>query len=1075
MRLFVTLSSVLSILIISIAFGGTTGKIDGTVTDAKTGEKLVSVNIIVQGTKLGAVSNADGYFAILNVSPGTYTVQATLLGYATKRFNGAMVQIDQTTTLDFKLTEETVQGEEVTVVAERPVVQRDVSASVASISATEIQKLPTASITGVVGLQAGVQGAEGEDLIIRGSGGTTTIGGGGSDRNTFVLNGQVLRDSRDNAPYTGVSLSSLENIQVITGGWNAEYGNVRSGLVQAVTREGSSTKYTMSAFARYSPVDKKHFGPSPHDVNSYFIRPFVDPAVCWTGTQSGAWDTYTQRQYVSFNGWNNISQATLQDNDPENDLTPEAAQRLFLWQHRRQAELNQSDYDIDASVSGPLIPDLSEDLGDLRFLAAYRRSRNAYIFPLSSEAFEDEFGQLKLTADVMGGMKVSVEGFIQKSSGTNSSRVGGPGLFRTPASIASSLSGSFLDTRVFAPDYWSPGTERRKSLGMKLTHTINSSTFYNVVVTWYQTRYNTGPGRLRNNARIYKFGNSYYVDEAPFGFQPLPLSGNYDSGRSIDGMRMGAGGMSNSRDATITNSISTKADFTAQLDAVNQFQVGGEFVYTELLANYGDIDLYLPSGRSTTEYRRFPKQAAAYIQDKLEFEGMVANIGIRMDYSAAGGAWFSFNPYDRVLGTQGFNLAQYLPQGEIKPKVNYSPRLGVAFPISVNSKLFFNYGHFRSLPLADDQYQVRYDRTSGKVYYIANPENPLPRTIQYELGYEHNLFDELLLRLAGYYKDISQETKQVTYSDGRSVGYSTSTPNQYRDIRGFEVTLTKNRGQWVQGFINYTYEARSTGFFGYASNFLQPIDFQNYLRTTGRFDFVQAKPLPQPFGRVNVDFFTPEDFGPGAVGMNALGDWRINLLGTWRSGLRTTWDGTSGSLAAEANNVQWRDVFLLDARVSKAFRLSSFRLELFADITNLLDLRTMTDYGFVSTADRNAYMESLHLSSDIVDQLGRPINKINGSDKPGDYRKEGVEFQPMIGVEKFSDLGSSHRESRPFYYVREQGKYYQYVNGSYREVDAARLQQVLDDKAYIDMPNFDSINFLDPRNIFFGARLSFDF
>lgn len=1077
MRSLVTLSVVLSILLINITFSGTTGKIVGTVVDAKTGDALISANVIVEGIRIGATTNANGYFTILNVPPGSYTVQATLLGYTAKRFSDVRVNIDQTTNLKFSIAEESVQGEEVVVVAERPVVQRDVSASVANISAREIQSLPTASIAGVVGLQAGVQGTGSEDLIIRGSGGTTTLGGGGSDRTTFVLNGQTLRDSRDNAPYTGVSLSSIENIQVLTGGWNAEYGNVRSGLVNAVTREGNVSKYTVSAFARYSPADAKHFGPSLYDRNSYFIRPFVDPDVAWTGTESGAWDAWTRKQYVGFRGWNSISQTTLQDNDPENDLTPEAAQRLFLWQHRRQAEVKLADYDIDASLSGPLIPQLSESLGDLRFLAAYRRSRNAYLFPLSRDAFEDEFGQLKLTSDIAEGMKLSLDGFYLKASGTNSSRVGSAGLFRSTASIASNLNGSFLDTRVFAPDYWAPGTERRKNLGLKLTHSISSSTFYNVVISAFETRYNTGPGALRNNARIYRFGNSYFVDEGPFGFQPLPLSGNYDSGRSIDGMRMGAGGMSNSRDQTITTSFTSKVDFTTQFDNVNLIQIGGEFIYTDLQANFGDIDLYLPSGRAFTEYRRFPKQAAAYIQDKLEFEGMVANIGVRMDYSSAGGSWFNFDTYSKVLGdSRAFDLEQFLPLEEVKAKVNFSPRLGVSFPITEYSKLFFNYGHFRSLPVADDLYQVRLDRTSGKVQYIANPENPLPRTIQYELGYEHNLFDQFLLRVAGYYKDISQETKSVSYSDGRTVTYSTSTPNQYRDIRGFELTVTKNRGRWIQGFVNYTYDARSTGFYGYAQNFLNPIDQRNYIQNTGRLDFVQTKPLPQPYGRINIDFVTPEDLGPGVVGLSLLGDWRINLLGSWTSGRRFTWDGAGGTVAAEANNVQWRDVFGLDMRVNKAFKISDLRLEFFADFTNLLNLRNMSDYGFVDNADYLSYMASLHLSSGIVDGItGRPINLINGDDRPGDYRKEGVAFQPLVAVTRFSDLGASQREARPFYYVREQNKYYQYVNGTYQEVESGRLQQVLDDKAYIDMPNFESINFLNPRNIFFGVRLTFDF
>ncbi|MEK7671891.1 MAG: carboxypeptidase-like regulatory domain-containing protein, partial [Bacteroidota bacterium] len=174
----------------------------------------MSANVVVQVLNIGATTNIEGYFTILNVPPGTYRVQASLLGYKNSAVTNVRVDIDQTTELRIRLSEEAVQQEEVTVVAERPVVERDVSASRANITSVEVAKLPTASIVGVVGLQAGVQTNARGDLIIRGSGGGTTAGGGGSDQVVFLLNGQALRNGRDNSPYTGISLTSLENIQV---------------------------------------------------------------------------------------------------------------------------------------------------------------------------------------------------------------------------------------------------------------------------------------------------------------------------------------------------------------------------------------------------------------------------------------------------------------------------------------------------------------------------------------------------------------------------------------------------------------------------------------------------------------------------------------------------------------------------------------------------------------------------------------------------------------------------------------------------------------------------------------------
>ncbi|MBI5472958.1 MAG: TonB-dependent receptor [Ignavibacteriae bacterium] len=1088
MRSLVTLFVLLHIVLLTVAFGGTTGKIVGTATDARSGEKLVSVNVVVQGTTLGATSNIEGYFSILNIPPGKYTVQASIIGYTSKRYADVVVEIDQTTTLNIKLSEEAIEGQEVTVVAERPVVQPDVSSSVANITAIEVAKLPTASVVGVVSLQAGVQSTAAGDLLVRGSGGTANANGGGSDRTVVLLNGLPLRDGRDNSSFFGVSLSSIENLQVTAGGFSAEYGQVRSGLVNIVTKEGSPSRYTFGGTARYRPAAPKHFGSSIYDNNSYFIRPFVDPAVCWTGTgtgyEAGAWDKWTREQYQSFGGWNAVAQATLTDNDPTNDLTPQAAQKLFLWQHRRQVEVSLSDYDIDAGFGGPLLPGLSTDFGNLRFFGALRKTRSAYLIPLSDSAYNDQTFQLKLTSDIAQGMKLSLEALYSEAFGTNDNQSGAQGIYTSPSTIADNVNytfGSYTDARIFTQSYFAPSSVRKNLWGLKFTHMINSGTFYDVKLSMFRSKYNTLPGTLRNNARIYKFGNDYYVDEAPFGFQVRMLSGNYTSGEGIGvspgGLRM-AGGLSTSRDASIVTNYTAKIDFTSQLDRYNQLQFGGEFTLTDSDVNYGTVDSIFVTGRTRTRWHEFPKQAALYAQEKLEFEGMVANIGLRLDYSYAGGEWYEYDQFNKYFAaTSGYDLDTLLTVQPTKKNVTLSPRLGVAFPITENSKLFFNYGHFRSLPTPENLFLIR--RTtdeSEKVTRIANPNNLLPRTIQYELGYEQNFFDAFMTRVSGYYKDILYETRLVTYDNLNGTSYDGSTNNAYRDIRGFEITLQKNRGDWIQGFLNYTYDVRSYAYFGYTkyvANKSQQGTYEAQNITTR-----VSKPVPLPYARANVDFYTPPDFGPGTEGLSLLGDWRINLTGRWTSGYYFTWDGGISTPGLE-NNAQWRDSWGADMRISKSFRIMGVDLQVFADITNLFNIKNMSEYGFVDLNDRLNYFKSLHMPEGVAgDALTQKLKypNIPGDDRPGDYRQNGAAFQPVVVVANMSDLGSNtaNSQTRPFYYVANSRQYYQLVNGSWQEVESARLQKVLDDKAYIDMPNLDTFSFLNPRNIFYGIRLSFD-
>jgi hypothetical protein len=891
-------------------FGGTTGKIAGTVTDAETGEKLAGVNVVIEGTTMGAATNLEGYFAILNVPPGVYDLRVSYIGYTTHRVNAVTVKIDLTTEANVRLKSEVLAGEEVVVVAERPIVQKDISSSQANLSAAEIQALPVVSVSSVVGLEAGVRGAE--------------IRGGTEDQTAYMLNGIALRDERDNKPFTAISYTSISEVQVQTGGFNAEYGNIRSGIVNLVTKEAGSDRYTLSLQTRYRAPEAKHFGPSPTDRNSYFIRPFVDDAVAWTGTKAGGWDAFTQLQYPEFEGWNSIALKSLSDPDPTNDLTPQAAQEIFLWQHRRVLDLQDSDYDFDMTFGGP-VPVVSGGLGNLRFLASYRTAQTAYVIPLSQDYFRDWTGQLKLTSD-LGRQTLTMEGLLAKARGTNDNNTGLSGIFRSTTSIAGLLNRvSFIDSRIFATDYWAPTEVRRNSVSAKFTHTLNAKTFYEASLHRFASRYETHPGRPRNNTIVRVFGNSYGVDEAPFGFQEDPSTG-------IDGLRMSVG-FSNSRDSSEVTVWTGRYDFNSQLDRFNFVKAGVEFVYTDNNVNYASVDKFLPSGRSRSSWRTFPVRAALYAQDKLEFEGMIANLGLRLDYSHAGGEWYVYDVYDRAFTAEkSLGIDTLLEKESTKRIVTLSPRLGVAFPITVNSKLFFNYGHFRQMPTPENLYLLRRFTDNNAVTRLAEPNNPLPKTVAYELGYEHNLFDQFLLRVAGYYKDIALQPYLVRYkSRDSAVNYQRSEPNSYEDIRGFELTLRKNRGEWVQGFVNYTYLVETNGFFGLDEYSQDPTQQREIESDRERFD--QERPIARPYARANVDFFTPNDFGPRWLGTHLLGDWRLNVLASWESGFHFTWAGGGGaSFPGIQDNAQWKGFYALDLRLSKAFRIANANVQFFMDV-----------------------------------------------------------------------------------------------------------------------------------------------
>ena len=126
MRAF-TLICIFVLIISSLVVAGTTGKIAGRVIDATSNEPLIGVNLIVEGTQIGAATDEEGFYLILNVPPGSYNVIADYIGYGSLTKTGVRVKIDMTTTLNFEMSEAVLRGETVTVVAERPIAEIDLT------------------------------------------------------------------------------------------------------------------------------------------------------------------------------------------------------------------------------------------------------------------------------------------------------------------------------------------------------------------------------------------------------------------------------------------------------------------------------------------------------------------------------------------------------------------------------------------------------------------------------------------------------------------------------------------------------------------------------------------------------------------------------------------------------------------------------------------------------------------------------------------------------------------------------------------------------------------------------------
>ncbi len=1051
MKRLVLLLLLSSLVLVSKSFAGTTGKVTGRTLDANTGEPVPFVNIIIMGTNLGAASDMDGYYTILNVPPGTYTIKASAIGYKSVIVKDVRVKIDLTTRVDFRMEETSLKlGEEVVVVAEKPVVQKDVAASEKNISANEIQSLPVTSVGETLGLQAGIT----DNFEIR---------GGGADQTLFMVDGISLRDERTNKPISGIPLSAVQAISVQSGGFNAEYSNVRSGIVNVVTKEGGIDNYSGTFTFKIKPPVQKHFGISPYDPNSYWLRPYLDPEVAWEGT--GKWDEYMRRQYPKWNGWNALSEGLLQDNDPTNDLTPEAAQRLWKWQYRKQGDIKKPDYYIDAGFGGP-VPFISKQLGNLRFYLSYKRERDMYLVQLSRDAITDQSVMLKLTSDLKPGMKLNIIGYYSETFGTTRSRSGGTGIMSSVWDVANIINTSSFTVpwRLYTNIYYAPTARYNHTISAKFTHVLSSKTFYEIQLRKVGTKYFTAAPERRDTTKKYRIFDDYYADEAPEGFEPEAVF-------SIDGSLGMGGAVSTSRDYSRINSYSAKFDFVSQVDNHNQIKTGAEFVYDDFNMGFGMVNFFLPEGNTWTTIVRQPYRLSAYFQDKIEYEGWISQLGLVAEYSDPNGNWYDVDFFNRDFFSQSFKDEQdpLFKTKKAKGIFTLSPRLAISHPITENSKLYFNYGHFRQLPTSENLYRVQRN-IQNKLEVIGDPTLPLAKTVSYELGYDQALFNDYLLHLAAYYKDITEQELYVRYIsfDGK-VNYRKLTNNSYEDIFGFEVDLTKMYGDWITGNINYEYRVGSSGYFGALLNYEDPAAQREYLRRNP----VQTKPRPQPRIKSYIDIHTPVDFGPKLGGMNVFGDWHFNFISRWTAGRWFTWN--PNNLPGIEYNVQWKPYYNVDLKITKVFPVvKNLDLKFFIDVNNLFNFKHFSGISFRDIHDREAYFKSLHLPEDVAGKLGYPF--IPGDDQPGDYREDDVEFVPMEWIKSVDELPTDFTPStRAVYYEATTKSYLQFVNGEWQKVPQDRIDKILEDKAYIDMPNQTFFTFLNPRNIFIGFTLNYRF
>jgi hypothetical protein len=974
------------------------GKITGKITDAETGEPLIGVNVLITHTIIanddevpvdniwGASTDVNGYYVILNITPGVYVIKASLVGYQTVIQKYVKVEFDRTTFLDFQLSETIIEVGEVTVIAKQELVKQDVSGTREIITTTRLQQMPVLRVDEFMGSLKGVEvvsGTQGHGLSIR----------GGAIRETDIrLDGISLQDPRTENSYLALNTTSIQEIQVLTSGFQAKYGGIRSGLLNVVTKDGSRDRYSVSIRTDFAPADQKRFfGTNPWSNESWVYRVYAGE-YAFSGISTAEDSMIVPSEFHSFRGWSRTTTPPLNALD--------SLQRLELWklQHPQYSFMDKPDYFIEGSISGPIpgssIPFFGEFASRTTFLLGFKYENSRLSFPIGPRNnYLDWNTQLKLTSGITDHMRLSANGLFAKVetvSGGGAANYGGAlvdqassfsFLNSTESSVRrqANLIGGFNHNQMFNKSRLQFYDGRIFIGGLKLTHTLSGNAFYAVEFQMGYTDQDLKPFSFDasdTTKKVHFFSeraNRWYSFNVPDYGSP-DASTNY--GTDILNTYNLYGGPQRV-DSSYSYVYQFKGDLTAQLGKHHQVDIGISarlqdlFIYT---GTWFQAQLsYTPD--TWQYYSATPLEAGLYIQDKLEFEGMILNAGLRFDYLNPMKKSFRVGfplseEFTKLLNETYHNLPgesgsyekwvffrEFLesppgwPTEDTKVQFYLSPRMGVSFPITEASKLYFNYGHFYQRPPASFMYNLNV--VLGGVQ-VPTPNLDMAKTVSYEFGYEQLILDQFIINATAYYKDVRNEPLGRTYINYYEDNIVTEyVPDAYRDIRGVELRLERPVGDYVTFSAMYDYMLQSWGQTGLGQV------YENRLKARDRElrspNISTSEPMPR--ANINLNLRTPREFGPEFLGIYLLEEIYANFFFEWRDGGRILLNPEEPDVKLR-NYVDAVDYWNVDFRGSKAFVTNFGSIEFVITIKNLTNNKWLIPGNMLQT-QYDEYIKSL--------------------------------------------------------------------------------------------------------------------
>lgn len=704
-----------------------TGRITGRVIDENTKEGLPSVNVLIKGTYYGASSDFDGYFKVERINPGVYNIDVTLLGYKTVQYSGIKVEAGKSVELNVKMTESVLSlGQEVVIIGEKRLFDVEETSSKRILRNEDLTASAVTNVKDVVGLQTGVVQSDNE-IHIRGSRGY---------ENAYLVDGVSVQDVLGGSGFgLQVSPDAIQEMEVITGGYNAEYGQATSGVIRITMKEGSERYSGGIGYKsdRFFGTQNRHFfNTDIFDANLSGPVPLANDilpgSVTFFGSFSGnITDGYTRWMENISNGKNEDSYSIRVPTQLRSSIFggTDFAFRLsnaFSWATKFTWKISPTEklaYSYNQSVS------IDQNTATVKTTLEREEPQPGYQYEYQN---------------------------ILDSAATY-----------TQINIQHSLA-------------W--------------TQTLSSKSFYEIVLSRYSAHVrgdaNGKDYRFYNEPRdIVTFPIQYYnQDSSKVGV--IPGDGFYD-----------VGGPNSWRDHFIDD-FTFKFDFTNHFSEKNKFKTGVELKFQNLQMADISQPWIKPLGLNNDIYQVSPANGSIYAQDNISISGMVLNFGLRFDYWFPGKFVDDAVSNPNIPLASEEIRKQYNDQTSVlfgrHWKGRLSPRLGISHPVSDNQTLFFSYGHFSKLPRPTYVYSKLTEssaRSSAQI--IGNPNLNPETTVAYELGLRNQLTENDVVTVTAYYKDIFDyiTARSVRATSVRFSGsYTTYVNSDYARTRGFELEYT---------------------------------------------------------------------------------------------------------------------------------------------------------------------------------------------------------------------------------------------------------------------------------------------